>query len=90
MAGYRLQVAVYVDMDQQEMIPVMVDSAGRAHPGPTSVLLEMTPDEAETAFLYGQRLDPGLSTGSASAIRKSGRGGRQWDDVVWGNIRMFN
>ena len=51
MVGNRLQVAICADVDQQEINPVMVDSAGRAHPRPTSVLLEMTPAKAETAFL---------------------------------------
>jgi len=51
LAVYRLRMTNHVDLDRSELIPVYIDTSGQDHPRLAQALLDLTPEQAETAYI---------------------------------------
>ena len=56
-ALYRLRLTNYDDVDREELVPVFVDREGHSYPRLARALLDLTPDQAQTAFVAAGEWD---------------------------------
>jgi len=66
-AVYRLSLTNHDDVNRQHLVSVFIGSEGQSHPRLAEALLEMTPDQAETAFIPPTSVD--LTALSQSALQ---------------------
>ena len=70
-AVYCLRMTNHDDVDRQELISVCVDANGQAHPRLARALLDLAPDDVETAFIPADRLDLFALQGQARGMAEA-------------------